>query len=421
MDVTDIEAGVDFIDVIQRAVGSCDVLLAVVGREWLTCSALNGRRRLDDPRDFIRLEIGTALTRNVRVIPVLVEGAVMPGASELPAELEPLTRRQAVELRDARWDADVESLARVLYRVLGPGQAAKKSVLHQPRRTKLWALAAVVLVAAVLSVVALITRGGSTPSGPPASVSSEPIPSTTTAPPQTAPGPVSPGRGVRPASALAETRPVGTPRNGGWLGVQLVGAADDSSGAGTRGAMVHSVAAGGPAALAGVLVGDLVVEYSGTPVSDVAALIRLAGVNPPVDSVLIRVRRGNTGRTLEVGRAHASVPVTSGNVLIYYAADEDRKTAEELAAELRKIRAYDPRYVVRTLKTTRGIDNEGQVRYSSSGLSPLAGTLARRAGTWLSESYGRRVAFTPMVDPRVTATSMIVIMPGRAPAPVLPR
>ena len=119
MDVTDIEAGVDFVDVLQRAVGSCDVLLAVIGREWLTCTDRNGRRRLDDPHDFIRLEIGIALTRNVRVIPVLVEGAAVPTASELPSDLAGLTRRQAVELRDARWNADVESLAGVLDHVLG--------------------------------------------------------------------------------------------------------------------------------------------------------------------------------------------------------------------------------------------------------------------------------------------------------------
>ena len=125
MDVTDIEAGVDFVDVLQRAVGSCDVLLAVMGREWVTCTDKNGRRRLDDPNDFIRLEVGIALARNVRVIPVLVEGAAMPTASELPSDLEGLTRRQAVELRDARWNADVESLAAVLDRVLGPRRSGR--------------------------------------------------------------------------------------------------------------------------------------------------------------------------------------------------------------------------------------------------------------------------------------------------------
>ena len=128
MDVTDIEAGVDFVDVLQRAVGSCDVLLAVMGREWLTCTDRNGRRRLDNPHDFIRLEIGIALTRNVRVIPVLVEGAVMPTASELPSDLERLTRRQAVELRDARWNADIESLAGVLIECL----AKRRSGTNRP-------------------------------------------------------------------------------------------------------------------------------------------------------------------------------------------------------------------------------------------------------------------------------------------------
>lgn len=108
MDVTDIEAGVDFVEVLERAVGSCDVLLAVIGPEWISATDRSGRRRLDDPQDFIRLEIGAALKRNVRVIPVLVQGAVMPRVEELPPDLGTLVRRQAVELRDIHWNADVE-------------------------------------------------------------------------------------------------------------------------------------------------------------------------------------------------------------------------------------------------------------------------------------------------------------------------
>ncbi len=134
MDVTDIEAGVDFVDVLQRAVGSCDVLLAVIGPEWLSSTDRRGRRRLDDPHDFIRLEIGTALKRNVRVIPVLVEGATMPAAEDLPADLEPLTRRQAVELRDTHWLADVDSLTSVLERLLAPrtGRGRRVTPGRQP-------------------------------------------------------------------------------------------------------------------------------------------------------------------------------------------------------------------------------------------------------------------------------------------------
>jgi hypothetical protein len=72
MDISAIEAGLDFVDTIERAIGSCDILLVIIGREWTTCKDQAGRRRLDDPNDFIRLEITTALSRSVRVIPTLV-------------------------------------------------------------------------------------------------------------------------------------------------------------------------------------------------------------------------------------------------------------------------------------------------------------------------------------------------------------
>ncbi len=162
MDVTDIEAGADFVEVLKRAVVSCDALLAVLGREWLTCEDRNGRRRLDNPHDFIRLEIGTALARNVRVIPVLVEGAVMPSASELPPDLEELTRRQAVELRDSRWIDDIESLTTVLDRLLdpsGPGKDGRESIENLPRRSRFRAGAAAVLVAALATAAWLVPRG----------------------------------------------------------------------------------------------------------------------------------------------------------------------------------------------------------------------------------------------------------------------
>src|SRR5215469_14357730 len=79
IDVETIEPGVDFAEAISRAVGACVVLVAVIGPGWLAAADKRGGRRLDDPDDLVRLEIGTALVRGVRVIPVLVEGAVMPG------------------------------------------------------------------------------------------------------------------------------------------------------------------------------------------------------------------------------------------------------------------------------------------------------------------------------------------------------
>src|SRR5918995_225118 len=117
-DVDSIELGDDFVEVITRAVGSCDVLLALVGEEWLTITDEDGRRRLDDPDDFVRVEIEAALTRNVRVIPILVDGARMPRADELPASLARLVRRHALELSPARFEYDTGRLLTVLDRTL---------------------------------------------------------------------------------------------------------------------------------------------------------------------------------------------------------------------------------------------------------------------------------------------------------------
>lgn len=111
MDINAIEPGMDFGVRIEQAVESCDVLIALIGDDWLDIADASGRRRLDDPEDFVRLEIASALRReDLRVIPVLVEGATMPPAIELPTDLKPLARRNALELSDARWRYDVERL-----------------------------------------------------------------------------------------------------------------------------------------------------------------------------------------------------------------------------------------------------------------------------------------------------------------------
>jgi TIR domain len=113
-DVDSIELGDDFVQVITRAVGSCDVLLALIGEQWLTITDAQGQRRLDDPDDFVRLEIEAALARNVRIIPILVDGARMPNADELPAGLASLARRQALELSPSRFEYDTNRLLKIL-------------------------------------------------------------------------------------------------------------------------------------------------------------------------------------------------------------------------------------------------------------------------------------------------------------------
>jgi TIR domain len=103
-DVDSINPGDDFVELITAAVASCDVLLALIGSQWLTVTDWNGRRRLDDPNDYVRLELETALTRNIRVIPILVDDALMPRADELPPTLAPLVRRNAVEINPLTFD-----------------------------------------------------------------------------------------------------------------------------------------------------------------------------------------------------------------------------------------------------------------------------------------------------------------------------
>ena len=116
-DVDDIEPGDDFVERIQSAVGSCEVLLALIGPQWLTVTDANGARRIDDPEDFVRLEVETALTRDdVRVIPILVDNAKMPTPQQLPMELAALTRRQAVEINPVNFDT--RRLLRVLNHTL---------------------------------------------------------------------------------------------------------------------------------------------------------------------------------------------------------------------------------------------------------------------------------------------------------------
>lgn len=107
-------AGVDFGKLIHEEVGSCVVLIAVIGPEWLTLKDAAGRRRLDDPHDFVREEIAKALAREILVIPVLVEDASMPRAEDLPPDLTKLSERNAIALSDTRWAFDVERLLKMI-------------------------------------------------------------------------------------------------------------------------------------------------------------------------------------------------------------------------------------------------------------------------------------------------------------------
>jgi hypothetical protein len=119
MDVNAIQPGRDFRKAIDECIHECSVLLAIVGREWLESKNASGQRRLDDENDFVRLEIASALQRDIPVVPVLVRGARMPRADQLPADLRELAYRNAVELTHARWKSDVQVLIQALRPYMG--------------------------------------------------------------------------------------------------------------------------------------------------------------------------------------------------------------------------------------------------------------------------------------------------------------
>ena len=114
MDVVDIEAGRNFREVIDENVASCSVLLTLIGPSWLDAKDKDGRRRLDDPIDLVRLEISAALKRRIPVVPILVHEARMPKSEQLPDDLKELAHRNALELTHARWDSDFKVLIKAL-------------------------------------------------------------------------------------------------------------------------------------------------------------------------------------------------------------------------------------------------------------------------------------------------------------------
>ncbi|GGG97047.1 TIR domain-containing protein [Silvibacterium dinghuense] len=114
MDVAGIAPGVDFRQAIDDNVAGCGVCLVMLGPQWATITGSTGQRRLDDPNDFVRLEVSSALRRNIPVIPVLVHDARMPHPEQLPEEIRELAYRNSVEISHARWNSDVQLLVDAL-------------------------------------------------------------------------------------------------------------------------------------------------------------------------------------------------------------------------------------------------------------------------------------------------------------------
>src|SRR5262245_54085191 len=127
MDVDRIALGVDFVEAINEKIRSCQVLLVLIGKDWLTVRDETGRR-LDNPNDFLRLEIVAAYKRNIRIIPVLLEDVSMPREADLPGDLKFLPRRQKSELRHSRFHDDASYLIKGIEEALTPDTVPPRRV-----------------------------------------------------------------------------------------------------------------------------------------------------------------------------------------------------------------------------------------------------------------------------------------------------
>ena len=137
IDIDQVEPGEDFVEVINQKVSETRALAVLIGRHWLDAADVEGKRRLDDPEDSVRLEVTAALERGLKVIPVPLGGATMPRAQQLPVVLAPLSRRNAIEISDTRFHHDVDRLIEALEKhaaapapvATRPGDSVQETIL----------------------------------------------------------------------------------------------------------------------------------------------------------------------------------------------------------------------------------------------------------------------------------------------------
>ncbi|MEA2560154.1 MAG: hypothetical protein QOH06_1658 [Acidobacteriota bacterium] len=393
LDVVGIDAGVDFVDTLDKAVGSCDVLLAVIGREWLTCCDKQGRRRLDDPNDFIRAEISVALKRDVRVVPVLVQGAEMPPTDRLPEDLKRLTRRQAVELRDSRWDADVEALIAALERestrtaTAQPPAAVPPVVRAEPAgpeprprsRALLWGIGAAVAIGVALLLWSPWSRDAELTSSFPRQEVGEPTPA--------GERPDGGQMGEAPSEATRVDRGDAEPPQPMIEIPDVVGADMGKATETLLGAGLEIVRKSEPG--------------EGAPPNTVLRQEPVAGS---------RVEKGVRVTLVYAGGA----PEQVGQAIVFIAcADEaDRRTAEDLESYLRGLRLQGIDYELYMTDLYQG-QTIGKLFYFPEEQADRAKTIADRSSSWLSKTYNRRVLVEAELETgSIVEGTMMLSMPG---------
>ena len=129
MDVDNIPAGADFAKYLNDQVANCDIFLCTIGPNWLNARDDDGKRRLDQTDDYVRVEIAAALSRDISIIPVLIDGARVPKARELPDEIAPFTRRQAAEVRNSHFRRDADELTHKIEAILKAKRSAPSRVV----------------------------------------------------------------------------------------------------------------------------------------------------------------------------------------------------------------------------------------------------------------------------------------------------
>jgi hypothetical protein len=133
-DFDTIKPGVDFEQKIKSELDISGAVLVLIGNQWLAIKDSNGNRRLDDPHDYVRLEVETALTSNIAVIPVLLQGVQMPSGDELPENLYDLSKRNAIKLSDEHWSSDLGILTAILKSVLGISGSLREQRIKRYRQ-----------------------------------------------------------------------------------------------------------------------------------------------------------------------------------------------------------------------------------------------------------------------------------------------
>jgi hypothetical protein len=166
MDIDRIEPGQDFVDAINHSVAEAGVLLVLIGREWIKMTDKSGIPRLENPEDFVRLEILAGLEQKAVMIPVLLADTEMPSAQALPPPLQPFARRNAIQISDSRFHSDVDRLIEAIEKIFNPQRAAVPPIRSEQRNQaatppfiNMSSHPNVGFIAAAVAAVALIVAG----------------------------------------------------------------------------------------------------------------------------------------------------------------------------------------------------------------------------------------------------------------------